>query len=294
MRIRTTRQALCPGLALVLAVVGCTRDRSIEQLRIDPATVVSACSPESLVRFTGGLRVAEGGGTVTYRWVHSDGTPGRMEILHSTTTGDFTLSHEWSADGPFSGWARIDVLSPVSRSSETASFEVRCDAPDRVATRTPSGPMAIQTPTGHYLTAVNEGGLGGRSTALRTNATQAGPWETFTLEWIDQSQRLFALRTADGHYLTAVQGGGIGGPNDVTSPVHTDARVIGPWELWTLNFLPGGSQVTLRSANGHFLTAVNGGGVGGSNDPVATDGIEAGPWQRFRLVEPPPSVGRGR
>jgi len=115
MRLHTTRQALCPGLVLLLAVLGCTRDRSIEQLRIDPATVVSACSPESLVRFTAALRVGEGGGTITYRWVHSDGTQGRMETLYSTTTGDFTLSHEWTADGPFSGWARIDVLSPVSR-----------------------------------------------------------------------------------------------------------------------------------------------------------------------------------
>ena len=294
MRLHTRRHAPCLGLVLLLAVSGCTRDRSIEQLRIDQATVVSACSPDSLVRFTGVLRVGEGGGTISYRWVHSDGTQGRMETLHSTTTGDFTLSHEWSTDGPFSGWARIDVLAPVTRSSETASFEVRCDASDRVAAVKPSSPTVIQTPTGHYLTAVHEGGLAGRSTAVRTNATQAGAWETFTLEWIDQSQRTFALRTADGHYLTAVQGGGIGGPNDVTSPVHSEARVIGPWELWTLSFLPGGSQVTLRSANGHFLTAVNGGGMAGSNDTVATDGTEAGPWQQFRLVEPPPPVGRRR
>jgi hypothetical protein len=51
---------------------------------------------------------------------------------------------------------------------------------------------AIQTATGNYLTAVNGGVLAGPGTALaalRTDATVAGPWQTFTVVWIDLATR---------------------------------------------------------------------------------------------------------
>jgi hypothetical protein len=151
----------------------------------------------------------------------------------------------------------------------------------------PMGNMdaAIQTMTGNNLTIVNGGGLGEAANRLpiHTDAAVASIWETFTVVWLDSTFTHFALRTSDGrHYVTAVNGGGIGGPNDYTKPVHTDATWVGSWEKLRLNFLAG-DKVTIQVPNGRFLTAVNGGGIGGDN-PIDTDRTEVGPWEVFTLV----------
>ena len=148
---------------------------------------------------------------------------------------------------------------------------------------------AIQTATGNYLTAVNGGMLAGPGTALaalRTDATVAGPWQTFTVVWVDSAHTQFALQTSDGHYVTAVGGGGMGGPNNNSTPVHTDAKTIGPWETLTLNFLPN-NQLTIKVPNGRFLTAVNGGGMTGPtpSSPIQTTAVHHAAWETFTLVK---------
>jgi hypothetical protein len=148
---------------------------------------------------------------------------------------------------------------------------------------------AIRTVNGHFLTAVNGGGLGGPdagpgSVALHSDAVNGGPWETFRVIWLDPYRRQFALRTINGRYVTAVNGGGIGGPNDGSSPFHTDASRIGPWELYTLTQRPDGTT-WIRTPGGNLVTAVNGGGFGGPNDvPIHTDAMKIGPWERFTFV----------
>jgi len=108
----------------------------------------------------------------------------------------------------------------------------------------------------------------------------------------------FALQTASGtNYLTAVNGGGIGGPNDATCPVHTDANRAGSWEFFTLlvddTVNPPTAKIVpflfLPFGGSHYLTAVNGGGVGGPNtQPVHTDATKVGPWEQFSLSLPAP------
>ena len=145
---------------------------------------------------------------------------------------------------------------------------------------------AIKTNNGYYLTFVDAGGMGDSpagSTPVHTDRTEAGDWEKFTVLWLDPDHTRFALRTHDGHYLTAVNGGGMGGPNDATAPVHTDSRNVGLWERFQITFLPN-SQVTIRSSTGRYLTAVNGGGLGGPNSmPIHTDATKQGPWEVFSL-----------
>jgi hypothetical protein len=159
------------------------------------------------------------------------------------------------------------------------------------AAQPPTGTMvaAIQTASGNYLTAVNGGGLGGPDTgsaavALHTDATVAGPWETFTVVWLNPTYTRFALRTSGGNYVTAVDGGGIGGPNDSSAPVHTDATSIAEWERLTLTFLPN-NQVTINAPDGLFLTAVNGGGISApGTSPIHTDAVQHAAWEAFTLV----------
>jgi hypothetical protein len=152
----------------------------------------------------------------------------------------------------------------------------------------------------NMLTAVNGGGLGGPDSgaglvALHTDATSAGAWETFKLILQPGSTlgpgMQFALQTSTGtNYLTAINGGGVGGPNDATCPVHTDATTAGAWEIFTLlvndSVNPPTVQIMPFTAvpllGGRYLTAVDGGGVGGPNtQPVHTDATSVGTWQKF-------------
>jgi hypothetical protein len=161
----------------------------------------------------------------------------------------------------------------------------------------------ILTPNGrNMLTAVNYGGLGGPDNgpgvvALHTDkktTTTPGPWETFQLILQPGSTlgpgMKFALQTMNGDYITAINGGGIGGPNNNTCPIHTDATNPSTWEAFSLNvddsvnppavtistvFPPAGGTT-------YFLTAVDGGGIGGPNtQPVHSDATSIGPWQQF-------------
>lgn len=147
----------------------------------------------------------------------------------------------------------------------------------------------MQTASGNYVSAIGGGGLGGPDTGptavtLHTDASAAGPWETFTVIWLDSTYTKFALRTSGGRYVTAVQGGGIGGPDDKSSPIHTDATGIAEWERLTFTFLPR-NRVTIKVPDGRFLTAVNGGGMKGIDGaPMRTDAVTRGAWEVFTLI----------
>ena len=107
--------------------------------------------------------------------------------------------------------------------------------------------------------------------------------------------KLTALKTSSGNYVAAVNGGGVGGPNDQSSPIHTDATVIGPWEQLTLDYDPSTEIATFKTLNGEFLTAVNGGGFGEPKNsvPIHTDAVTPGPWETFAAVDAPPAPPPG-
>jgi hypothetical protein len=190
-----------------------------------------------------------------------------------------------------------------------ASFALAYALARSAAAQTMPVPVTIQTGNGHYLTAVNAGGLSS-SEPLRTDATTAGTWETFTL--VRQSGTIangtYVLFTANGHLVSAVNGGGIGGANDGTSPVHTDAVTAGSWEKWQLNVpaglgVPPSVQVTISTPDGrHFLTANGGGGFGATRydvsnritPPVVTSVTTLTSSEVFHIVAiPPPAAAPG-
>ncbi len=94
--------------------------------------------------------------------------------------------------------------------------------------------FALRTADGHYVTAVNNGGMYGPRAPLspiQTNQGKKGPWETFYFE--PQLDGTFAIRTSAGFYWTAVDGGGrTEKPNQRPQPVRTNATVIGNWETF--------------------------------------------------------------
>jgi hypothetical protein len=150
--------------------------------------------------------------------------------------------------------------------------------------------VTIRTSNGHYLTAVNGGGVGGPNSgsqlgAIHTDARAIGPWETFVCERRGPDRMTF--RTNDGHFLTAVNGGGIGGPNDNPYQLHTDTTSVGPWEQFRIIYR-GRDLCALQTSDGHYVSAVNRGGWGdqdsGNQFPIHTNATRVGPWEIFVIT----------
>lgn len=147
--------------------------------------------------------------------------------------------------------------------------------------------VAIMCPNGiNTLTCVNAGGLptGNKEVAISTDATTIGKNELFTLVCVDIVNSKYALQTAKGNFITFVNSGGIGGPNSSASPLHTDAKWVGPWEKFTLEFQKNG-KVAIKCPNGkNYLSAINGGGVGGPNTtPIHTDARWTNVWETITI-----------
>lgn len=98
-----------------------------------------------------------------------------------------------------------------------------------------------------------------------------------------------AIQTASGNYLTMVNGGGLGDPDSGPNAValHTDAIVADKMETFTVVWLDSTyTKFALQTMLGNYVTAINGGGVGGANDssaPVHTDATTIGEWERLRV-----------
>jgi hypothetical protein len=75
----------------------------------------------------------------------------------------------------------------------------------------------------------------------------------------------------EGKYVVAENGG------DAAGIVHANRTAIGPWETWTLERQPDG-RVALKSVNGRYLSAENGGG-----GDVHANRVAIGPWELWRM-----------
>lgn len=90
-----------------------------------------------------------------------------------------------------------------------------------------------------------------------------------------------AIRTSDKHYVTAVDGGG-----RTFDTVHTDATSVGDFQTFTfVETAPsiGNDRIRygIRTFDGHYLSAVNGGGQIG--DVIHTDSTSLSAWESFTL-----------
>jgi hypothetical protein len=138
------------------------------------------------------------------------------------------------------------------------------------------GKYAIQTVKGNYLTAVNGGGISGRS-AVNSDATRASGWETLVL--VPQSDGTMAIQTATRNFWTAIDGGGIGD----RPAINTNATVVSGWEKFAFMDV-GGGYYAIRTIGGRYLTAVNGGGIGSTGVAIHSDATQVNGWEKFKLV----------
>ena len=97
---------------------------------------------------------------------------------------------------------------------------------------------AFQTDDGHFITAVNAGGM--TSNAIHSDANKVLGWELFKL--VPQSQlgpASYAIQTQKGFYLTAVGGGG----HASGETIHTDAKNAREWEFFDVIPLRGDGRI---------------------------------------------------
>jgi hypothetical protein len=174
------------------------------------------------------------------------------------------------------------AVAGVSAMAVMAAMAVSLSGVASASTPTKTN-CTFKTADGHYVTAVNSGGLTGLGQppfdVIHTDAVRVGSWETFTL--VDSGDGThYGIQAFDGHYLTAVGGGG-----RTTDVIHSDATQLQGWEKFTVTKVPsapGGQDVySIGTIDGHFLTAVGGGGR--TTDTIHSDATVANGWEKFHI-----------
>lgn len=154
--------------------------------------------------------------------------------------------------------------------------------------------VGIRTYNGNYVTAVNGGGMGEDANALpiHTDAVVVQDWEKFEILFHDDGT--CQILTGAPYYLTAVNGGGIAAP--AGSPVATDATEVGKFETFTLEPQKEEGLYAFKTYDGHYLSAVNNGGMATAGAPLHTDQTQPSIPGVFMLIpvedEPPTNPGR--
>lgn len=143
------------------------------------------------------------------------------------------------------------------------------------------GQFAIRTMLRNtYLTA-RDGGHHSID-AVVTSAVTPGPYEKFTIEKFQPSYTL--LKTAGGYYVSAAGGGGRGGDYDDTQTMQTERTALADDALFrTYTGIPGWQAFTIQTYNGHYLTALGGGGK--STRAFHTDATKPSTWEYFWIAK---------
>lgn len=115
-----------------------------------------------------------------------------------------------------------------------------------------------------------------------------------------QTNETVAIQTYDGNYWTAVGGGGGKHAKNCrrnADALYDNATSVGPRETFTLVAAGSNYAFALQpTASGkiYYITAVNGGGIGGPNhnrrySQINTSATSVGPWQKFAIIQVDPS-----
>jgi hypothetical protein len=92
-------------------------------LRADPFDYNGDCP--TTITFSGRISVAGGSGTVSYRFIRSDGAMGPVQSLSFDGPGSKDVTTTWQR-GAGSGWEAIQIYDPTAMQSAQATFTIRC------------------------------------------------------------------------------------------------------------------------------------------------------------------------
>ncbi len=94
-------------------------------LRADPSDVTGPCPVT--ITFSGRISVVGGAGTVSFKFLRSDGASAPIQSLTFTGPGSKDVGTTWRLGGSgFTGWQSIQVFDPAEAQSEHATFTIHC------------------------------------------------------------------------------------------------------------------------------------------------------------------------
>jgi len=129
-----------PSTTTVLAASPTATPQALAGFRVvgldvtaDPASPTAACPIK--IDFHGRITVAGSGGSVSFKWVSSDGDVSSVETHTFTGPGSYDSSSWWKVDEAtvpsHAGWSSIEIVDPIGPGSLTASphgsFTFTCD-----------------------------------------------------------------------------------------------------------------------------------------------------------------------
>jgi hypothetical protein len=132
------------------------------------------------VRFSGRISAAGGAGTVSYRFLRSDGASAPIQVLHFSEPGSQEVRTEWQIGGPgttYSGWQSIKISDPQDTESPQASFSIQCNAPlpPSVASVKISSATCTLVGEGAYRVDLSGEAMAPEGAAFRAGATPFRP-----------------------------------------------------------------------------------------------------------------------
>jgi hypothetical protein len=97
-------------------------------LRADPFDYTGPCPAK--ITFSGRISVVGGTGTVSYKFLRSDGASAPVQTLIFDSPGSKDINTTWTLGGASlptpSGWEAIKIYEPQEITSQEAKFKVQC------------------------------------------------------------------------------------------------------------------------------------------------------------------------
>jgi hypothetical protein len=78
------------------------------------------------LRFSGRISAVGGSGTVSYRFLRSDGASAPVSAVTFDSPGSKDVQTTWMLGRSYDGWQSLKILDPQERESERAVFQVTC------------------------------------------------------------------------------------------------------------------------------------------------------------------------
>jgi hypothetical protein len=145
--------------------------------------------------------------------------------------------------------------------------------------------VSLQTANKNYLTAV---GLGRQLTnAIHSDAVTVGGWESFTFRKSGDLGTGFQYLIKNVNLGVVVYANNGGGETENTLYLFGNAVPPMAFAQFKLVQQPGGSY-GIETINGHYLSAVNGGGLNegtATSDNILTNATVAQSWEQFRFID---------
>lgn len=105
-----------------------TRPAVEATLRADPFSGNATCPVK--VTFSGRISLLVGSGTVSYRFLRSDGASAPVQSVTFAGPGSKDVTTTWQLGAPgkrLTGWQQLEILSPVHLTSSQAAFDITCN-----------------------------------------------------------------------------------------------------------------------------------------------------------------------